>query len=300
MKITILGTGAMACLFGARLAHLADVTLLGTWREAIDAIRKDGIRLETAEGATTVKIAATDNPADCANSDLVLVLTKANRTQAAVERADSILREDGLALTFQNGLGNVEILREVFGPERAAGGSAVLGAYLIAPGVVRSSGEAAVWVEQHPRALPAIELLASAGFETHLAPDLDAILWAKLVANAAINPLSALLRMPNGELVEREKVRLTLEAVARETAGIAAALGITLPFDDPAAYVVDVARRTASNHSSMLQDIEAGRETEVDAINGAVIAAAGRAGLLAPWNINMLQMIKAAEKAGRS
>jgi 2-dehydropantoate 2-reductase len=299
MKITILGTGAMACLFGARLAGRADVTLLGTWREGIDAVRRNGIRLETPDGAETLAAAATGDPAECAGADLILTLVKSNRTREATARAAAILRPEGLALTLQNGIGNVEILRDVFGPDRAAGGSAVLGAFLEAPGIVRTSGEGTVWVEKHQRALPVIALLGSAGFETHLAVDLDSVLWAKLVANSAINPLSALLRVPNGELVEREQVRQTLEMVARETAGIAVTLGITLPFDDPAAYVVDIARRTAGNRSSMLQDLESGRETEVDAINGAVVAAAERVGMLAPWNINMLQMIKAAEKTGR-
>lgn len=299
MKTTILGTGSMACLFGARLAGHTDVTLLGTWREAIDAIRRDGIRCETLDGSSVAKVNATDDPAECAESDLLLVLTKSNRTRMSVERAGAVLKETGLSLSLQNGLGNVEILREVFGADRAAGGSAVLGAYLTAPGVVRWSGEGAVWVEKHPRSLSAIELLAAAGFETHPATDLASLFWGKLVANAAINPLSALLRIPNGELVEREQVRMTLEAVARETAGVAAALGIALPFDDPAAYAVEVARRTANNRSSMLCDLESGRETEVDAINGAVVAAAEQAGVQAPWNINMLQMIKAAEKTGR-
>lgn len=298
MKITILGTGATASLFGARLASHADVTLLGTWRESILAIRKDGIRCESPDGITVVKVNATDDPAECAETDLVLTLTKANRTRAAAARAASILKETGLALTLQNGLGNVEILREIFGADQAAGGTIILGANLLAPGVVRWNGEGAVWVEKHPRTLPAIELLTTAGFETHLAFNLDSLLWGKLVANTAINPLSALLRIPNGELVERDQVRMTLEAVARETAAVAAALGITLPYDDPAAYVVDVARRTASNRSSMLRDLESGRETEVDAINGAVVAAAERVGVLAPWNVNMLKMIKAAEKAG--
>jgi 2-dehydropantoate 2-reductase len=299
MKITILGTGAMACLFGARLADRGDVALLGTWREGIDAVNRNGVRVETPDGEATVSVKATGDPAICAGTDLLIVLVKANRTAESAARASAILRPEGLALTLQNGLGNVEILREIFGPDRAAGGSAVVGAFLAEPGVVRTRGDGTVWVEKHPRSLPALELFEAGGFETHLAVDLDSVLWAKLVANTAINPLSALLRIPNGELVEREQVRQTLEAVATETAGIAKTLGITLPFEDPAAYVVDIARRTASNRSSMLQDLEGGRETEVEAINGAVVAAADRAGLQAPWNINMLQMIKAAEKSGQ-
>jgi 2-dehydropantoate 2-reductase len=299
MKVTILGTGTMACLFGARLADYAEITLLGTWREAIDTIRSEGIRYETPDGVVLARVKATDSPSACADSDLLLVLTKANRTRASAEGAADALKESGLALTLQNGLGNIEILQEVFGAERTAGGTTVLGATLLGPGSVRLNGEGAIRVQKHPRILPALDLLTGAGFETHLSEDIQSLLWGKLVANSAINPLSALLRIPNGELVEREQVRLTLEAVAGETAGIAAALGITLPYDDPAAYVVEVARRTASNRSSMLRDLESGRETEVEAINGAVVAAAGKAGVPSPWNVNMLQMIQAAENSGR-
>lgn len=298
MKITILGTGAMASLFGARLADLVDVTLLGSWPAAIQAIRENGLRLESAEGTKTFCVRATADAADCAGSNLILVLTKAYRTRAAAALAAGALNPDGLALTLQNGLGNVEILREVFGADRAAGGSAVMGAGLVEPGLVRLQGEGPLWVERHPRTQPAIEVLRAAGFDVRIADDLPSILWGKLVANSAINPLTALLRIPNGEAVERETVRLTLETVARETAAVASALGILLPYDDPAAYTVDAARRTAGNRSSMLRDLESGRETEIDAINGAVVQAATGAGMLAPWNLNMWQMIKAAEKAG--
>ncbi|MEJ5223042.1 MAG: ketopantoate reductase C-terminal domain-containing protein, partial [Anaerolineales bacterium] len=122
------------------------------------------------------------------------------------------------------------------------------------------------------------------------------LLWGKLIINAAINPLTALLRVPNGALLERPDARLLMGELARETAAVARALGVTLPFDDPAAAAEAVARKTASNHSSMAQDILRGAPTEIDAICGAVARAADRCGMTAPLNTVMWRLVRAVQK----
>jgi 2-dehydropantoate 2-reductase len=299
MKLTVLGTGAVACLLGARLADKADLTLLGSWKAGIDAIRRNGIRCETSAGSSSVRVNATDDPEECRDSDLLIVVVKSYQTRASVSRAKGILKSGGLALTLQNGLGNVEILREVFGAERAAGGIVVLGATLDAPGVVRQcGGEIRIQVENHARIAPAAALFEQAGLDTRIVEDLASLQWGKLVLNSALNPLGALLRETNEAFAERGAAREVYLAVIRESAAVAAAADIALPYEDPEAYALGAARATAGNRVSMRQDIENGRLTEIDAINGAVVRAAQKAGVPAPWNGMLVKLIRAAERAG--
>jgi 2-dehydropantoate 2-reductase len=291
MKVTILGTGAVACLLGARLAGKADLTLLGSWRTGIFAIRRDGIRCESSTGLTSVRVNAT--------SDLVIVVVKAYQTRSAVMLAKDILKPGGLALTLQNGLGNVEILREAFGAERAAGGIAILGANMVAPGVVRQcGGEIQIQVEKHPRIEPAVAFFKSAGLDVRIVENLESLQWGKLVVNSALNPLGALLRETNEVFAERESAREVYLAVIRESAGVASAMGIPLPYDDPAEHALGMVRGTAGNRCSMLQDLENHRPTEIDAINGAIVRAASKADVPTPWNGMLVQLIKAAERGG--
>jgi 2-dehydropantoate 2-reductase len=297
MKVTILGTGAVACLLGARLAGKAGLTLLGSWKAGIAAIRRDGIRCESASGPTSVCANATADPAECMESDLVVVVVKAYQTRSAVSRAKDILKPGGLALTLQNGLGNVEILREVYGTERTAGGIAILGANMIAPGVVaQCGGEIRIRVEKHPRIGAAADLFTAAGLDVRIVENLESLQWGKLVVNSALNPLGALLRVTNEFFAEREAAREVFLTVIRESAGVAATAGITLPYDDPAEHALGVVRGTAGNRCSMLQDIENGRPTEIDAINGAIVRAAGKANVPTPWNGMLVKLIKAAER----
>jgi 2-dehydropantoate 2-reductase len=295
MKVTILGSGAMACLLGARLAGKADLTLLGSWRAGIYAIRRDGIRCESAGGLISVRVNATTDPAECKDTDLLIVAVKSYQTAVAVPSTREILKPGGLALTLQNGLGNVEILRETFGAGRAAGGIAVLGANMIEPGVVRQcGGEIRIQMEDHPRINIAEELFHAAGFEVRIVENLESLQWGKLVVNSALNPLGALLRATNEVFAERDSAREVFLTVIRESAAVAAAAGIALPYENPEEYALGVMRSTAGNRCSMLQDLENGRQTEIDAINGSIVRAAEKAGIPVPWNRMLMQLIKAA------
>ena len=296
--LLIVGTGAMACLFAARLAAMhVPVILLGSWPEAVLAIREHGVRVLEATGqeqAYWVQVAT--EPGECAGVRYALVLVKSWQTEHAARLLAGCLAEDGLALTLQNGLGNREALEAVLGGDRVALGVTTAGANLLAPGVVRPAGDGATTLGAHTRLEPLVELLTRAGFHPTFADNLDALLWGKLVINAAINPLTALLGVPNGELLERPTARDLMAAVAREAAAVAAACGKSLPYDDPVAAVEAVARRTAANRSSMLQDVQRGAPTEIDAICGAIVRAGEAAGVETPINKTLLQLVKAKEK----
>lgn len=291
----ILGTGAMACLFAARLSAAGiPVTLLGAWKEGLDALRREGVVLEDMDGSLhRYPVNTVDNPRDCAGEQHALVLVKSWQTRRAALQLEQCLAESGVALTLQNGAGNREALVEVLGAPRVALGVTTIGANLVAPGRVRAAGQGVVALGVHARLAPLAEMLRQAGFSVEDAPDPDELLWGKLVINAAINPLTALLGVPNGELLQRPTARALLASLAREAAAVAATQGLTLPYPDPIAAAQETARRTAANRSSMLQDVQRGAPTEIDAICGAILRAGEQYGVPTPTNRIVWQLVKA-------
>ena len=293
-NITLLGTGAMATLFAARLGGLAPVTLLGSWVEAVTAINIGGLTLNGRPGP---KVSATTDPAQCAGSRFAIVLVKAWQTDRAATQIKKFLPAEGVALTLQNGLGNFEALAEVLGKDRVALGTTTQGATLLGPGQAQEGGRGVTHVAEHPRLLPLVELLRSADFEILQSPisSLQSLVWGKLAINAAINPLTAILRIPNGELLNRPEALTLLEAAANEVAAVAQAKGIELPFADAGLRAREVAHTTAQNRSSMFQDILRGAKTEVDAINGAVVGEGIKVNVPTPINEVLWRLVKALE-----
>jgi len=279
----------MACLFGARLSPVAEVTLVGGWAAGLQAIRERGITVEPAEGpaeTVSVGVAALDEPSPPA--DLALVLVKTWQTPRVAAELPARLKPDGLALTLQNGLGNLEQL----GPS-ARLGVTTLGATLLGPGRVRPGGQGPTHI-----AGPAwiADILVKAGFDAYPAAEqaVDSLLWGKLAVNCGINALTALLRVRNGELLRRPDALRLLEQAAAECAAVAAARGISLPYADAAAEAREVAARTAANHSSMFQDILRGAPTEIDAINGAVARIGQSINVPVPINTTLWRLVRAA------
>ncbi|MBI4671830.1 MAG: 2-dehydropantoate 2-reductase [Chloroflexi bacterium] len=295
MKIGILGTGAMGSLLAAYLAPHADVTVLGTWHTAVETINARGICIERDGVAQIIRVHATDDPHTVAQVDLALVAVKAHQTERAAQWANAILKPDGIALTLQNGLGNYEILAAHVGAERAAVGVTMQGATLLGPAHVRHAGRGmttlAATAATHAALQRVTRLFNRAGIETQLANDIASLIWGKLVVNSAINALTAIYRVPNGWLVEHPETRALMSAAAQETANVANALGITLPYTDPVERALQVAKATASNKSSTLQDVLRGAPTELERINGAVVREGKRLGIPTPVNEKLLRVI---------
>jgi 2-dehydropantoate 2-reductase len=296
-SILIAGSGAMACLFGARLSAHGEVTLLGTWPEGVAALQRGGIRLEAGGLESTHAVRVSSDPVACRGARFALVLVKSWQTQRTAGMLAECLADDGVALTLQNGLGNLEVLRAALGSERAALGVTTMGATLIGPGAVRLGGSGPTYVAEHPRLEAHLGRLRQAGFAVEVEEDLAAVQWGKLAVNAGINPLTALLRVANGALVEDDHARAILGEAAREAASVATALGVRLPYRDAGAQAEEVARRTAANRSSMLQDILRGAPTEIDAINGAVAEAPARVPTVV--NRTLWRLVRAAAAAGQ-
>ena len=308
-SILIVGTGAMATLFASRLtsAGLA-VSMLGAWPEALTALRENGARLIDADGhEQNFSVHATNDPREVHGAKFAIVLVKSWQTERAAQQLSQCLADDGLAITIQNGLGNKEILEKYLNKKihrrdtgntekkisRVALGTTTTGATLLGPGLVKAGGEGKISIEAHPALGPLEEALKSARFNVEIVSDAKSLVWGKLVINSAINPLTALLQIPNGELLNRPTARALMRALAEETASVARAEKVKLPFENPAEAVEDVARKTAPNHSSMLQDAQRGAPTEIDAICGAIVRTGKKHKIATPINDACWQLVQA-------
>jgi len=294
-NILIIGTGALATLFAARLSQMGNhVAMLGTWKDGLSALRSNGVRFVDAGGHEhQFAVHATDEPRECAGAKYALVLVKAWQTERAAEQLSQCLADDGLALTLQNGLGNHETLIRSLGLNRVALGSTTTGATLLGPGLVRAGGEGIVSIQRNQALGPLEAALVSAKFNVQIVEDAQSLIWGKLVINAAINPLTALLRVRNGELLERPTAREMMGRLALEVSNVAHAEKIKLPFDNPVSAVEEVARKTSANHSSMLQDVLRNAPTEIDAISGAVVGAGQKHNIDTPANWVCWNLVKA-------
>lgn len=288
MRIILFGTGAMASLFAVRLSRVAPVTLLGTWSEGISAIRDRGILLEDSQESLRVQVKADYLGTPQQAADLVIVLVKSWQTGGVAAYLPGYLNPGGVAISLQNGIGNLELLGR-----RACPGSTAEGATLVGPGHVRAGGSgpthllAPEWI---------VDLFRQAGFESYACgpEEAQSLLWGKLCVSCGINALTALLRIRNGELLQRPNVSDLMIRAARECADVARAKKIKLPFTNAAAKVTEVAERTANNKSSMLQDMLRGAPTECDAINGAVVSEGRTLGIPTPVNDILWQLVRAA------
>lgn len=234
--------------------------------------------------------------------DLVLVLVKSRQTAAVAPLAAAAAGAGGRILSLQNGLGHRELLQAAAGdPDRVLGGVTSVGATGLGPARLRAGGLGATWLGPSRGPGPSADDIArrfeAAGLPCAVSPDVDALIWRKLAVSCAINPLTALTGLPNGALLADTRLRALAEAAAREAVAVAAALGIQLRADG-ADLVAEVAERTAANRSSMLQDLDRGAPTEIDAICGAVVARASALGLDAPVNAWLLEAVRRLESGG--
>ncbi len=287
--VTLIGSGALGSLFAAFLEPHCDVVMLSHWPEQIKAIRSDGLICEQFEGQQTRhEIAVTNDAFALAPVRLALVLVKSYQTARAAFALAPVLAADGVAITLQNGLGNYETLEKALGYGRVAQGVTEQGATMLGPGRVRHAGHGPTYVAGLPGKERLIgdfvSLLNKVGLEAESSSDVTSLQWGKLSINAGINPLTAILRAPNGFLVEHEQARKVMCAAALEVERVAREMGISLPYDDVISRVIEVAKATADNYSSMLQDVLRGAPTEIDAINGAVASYGKQSSVPTPVN----------------
>lgn len=298
MNIVVYGAGALGSFFGGLLSRQHQVTLVGR-PPHMQAVEKQGLRIsgETSLVAHPAVATSMAEVPDAAHTEVVLLTVKAFDTQRAVE--DIAAHTSAPLLSLQNGLGNEESMAEVVGERRALGGATTHGVLFVEPGHVRHTGRGDTVIGEldgrhSSRVKHIADIFSAAGIPTSVSPDIRRELWRKALVNAAINPLTALLWCKNGYLLDNPHARQVMEAVCEEGYRVARALGISVG-QDLMDRVMEVATRTRENLSSMLQSVLAGKRTEIDYINGVIVAQGKEQGIPTPVNAALTNMVRALE-----
>ena len=301
MKIAMLGAGAMGSLFGAMLSRSGknEVWLLDVWEEHIDRVKSHGLVVESGEDETLYEVRATTRPEEVGVADLIIVFVKAYLTRDAVEYGQPMVGRESLFLSLQNGLGNIENIEAAAPGVQVVGGVTSQGSTMLGPGKIRHGGEGPTYVGQMDRKItPRVELIASlltqSGIPTEVSDDIERLMWEKLLVNVGINAVTALTGLKNGELLKLAETRSLMAMAVEEAEEVALKKGILVK-GRPLETVFEVCRATSQNRSSMGQDVDRRRRTEIDFINGAVVREGKALGILTPVNTTLTYLIKAIE-----
>ena len=306
-RILIVGAGAIGGLYAAYLAKVADVTVLDTNRAHVDAIRKKGLKLTGCTESAT-KLAAFASAAEMGRRhfDAAIVLVKSQATEAAFASIRPVLEGRPVLVTFQNGMGNEELLARVSDLDVAHGVSFEAARY-DGPGRVHHlvHGEDS-WLGPARGKVEAIawlgELMTRSGLPTKVVADARGAIWGKFIFNSVMNPIGAIVQGVNAARYEVPEMRALIDDMAAECVRVAEALGIRLAFDPM--YLVKKIRSGESpltrHAGSMVQDIEAGRETELEALTGYVVRKAKELGVTVPVTESVYRMAKGVEYASKA
>lgn len=304
MRIVILGSGAMGSLYGGKLAEAGfDVVLTDIWKEHIDTVNTSGLSIEGLGGDSVIRsVKGVTRPEDAGKADLVIVFVKATATEEAMKGAMCILGPETVVLTLQNGLGNVEKLTAAAGGSRVIAGITGHGCTLLGPGRIKHAGQGETIIgepggviTERLRNIGAV--LEKAGFAVKFSNNVLGLIWGKLFANIGINALTAITGLKNGRLLDFAETSRLMELAVKEAMEVAERKGIILEIDDPVEHARTIARLTAGNRSSMLQDVSAGRQTEIDVINGAIVQEGEKLGIQTPVNMVLTNLVRARQKS---
>ncbi len=297
VKVGIIGSGAMGTLFGFHLAQHCDVTMLDTNPETIAVIEREGLCVNDGPPR---KVQVAHSPRDLFASGVLFLFVKAVDTLRALRPFAGELNPSAPIVSLQNGVGNEDAIKTALGGAvPVVLGITTESSVTVSPGRVRSS-EAGNTIIGSTSAAPATsrtiaDLLTRSELRASVVYDIRPHLWGKLVANAAINALSALLDCDVGLIPRDPNAAHLAECLAEETASVAAAMKINLPFVNPWQYVMQVIELGADSKSSMAFDFETGHPSEIDHLNGAVVAFGRRTGTSTPYNDAMVRLVKAKE-----
>jgi 2-dehydropantoate 2-reductase len=304
MKIYMIGAGAMGGVYGGLLTRAGyDVTLIDIRKDHVEKIRSDGLTVEGVRGTHVIRIASKTEAAGLPPGDLAVIFTDANSTAEAARTANALLKPDGFALTLQNGIGNVEALVAVLGKERVIAGVSMNSA--AAPALARSAythnGMTSIGEldgKDTERIRKVAGMLNKAEIPTEIVPDPMAQVRGKFVHNCAVNALAAISGLRSGEMWRTPEMNALQDKVIDEILAVVQAKGWTLPEKDPRKKIRDHTSKRF-NKPSMLQHVEKGQRTEIDALNGAIVREARALGIPVPYNETIVAFIKGLEKSRR-
>jgi 2-dehydropantoate 2-reductase len=301
--VAVIGPGAIGCCLAVRLALAGHkVTLIDHHPDRAARLSARPIRIHTPAGDLEARIPVRTAPD--APPDLVLLATKAYSAGAAAGAAAAWIGRAPL-VCFQNGLGVTREVAAALPQTNVITAVSYQAANFVREGEVNHVAVLRTHLGYEGRGPDDVvravaDLLGRAGYEPGVEADMTPLVWGKLIVNAAINPVAALAGVTNGEVAARPTLRALAACVAAEAEAVARARGITLPYAGGVQATMETARGTADNRCSMLQDIEAGRPTEIDYLNGAVAAAAEGCGVAAPANRAIAALIRQVSAASRN
>jgi 2-dehydropantoate 2-reductase len=296
-----MGAGAIGSLFGALLARAGNkVSLIGR-QPHIDKINEEGLVLEGVSGEARIQLTATTDPSTLEAPELILLTVKAYDTAQAVHDVEPLFGSQTHLLCLQNGLGTEDVAGGILGAARIIRGTTSDGALFLKPGNIRHTGHGDTvlgYIEQAPdRFLKELaDRFHEAGFNTTVTDNIRKLVWQKIFVNIAINPFGTLTGLRNGDLLAVPELRAAMNAAIEEGIALTDKLGLDINSQLAMANAVEVAKRTARNKNSMLQDIQKGKKTEIEYINGALVKYGAKYGLACPVNAVLTALVKGLEK----
>ena len=302
MKFCVIGAGAMGCLYGGRLAHAGyDVTLVDVWEQHVAAINQSGLRLDGVKGELRIKVRATTDPSSVSPVDVALIFVNTNSTATAGKTATRLLASGGIALTLQNGIGNYEALVGALGKERVMSGLSYASAAIAGPGHVTHTHAGPTWLGERDgskskRLGQLFDAISRAELNPVIVDDIVAYIWDKWILNSSVNPVAAITGLRQGEIARTPSVDEFQTHIIDEILAVVAAKGIKL-HDKNIKDTIKLQCWKKFNKPSMLQHVEAGKQTEIDLLNGAVVREGKAVGVPTPFNEALVMLIKGLEKS---
>jgi 2-dehydropantoate 2-reductase len=303
MKIAIVGCGAMGSVYAGLLAAAGhEVWAVDSWREHVEAIRSNGLRVEGASGDRTIKLNATTDTKDVGVCELIIVATKTMHVESAAQASRAMLGPATTVISIQNGLGGPDTTAKILGKERVlVGVVGGFGASMKAPGHAHHNGWELVRLGEYSGPItPRLESIAkvweSGGFRVKCFDDIDQLVWEKLICNVCFSGTCAVTERTIREVMDDADTWKVASGCAVEAYQVAKARGIKLDIEDPVDYVRAFGSKIPNARPSMLLDHMAGRMSEIEAINGAIPPAAEALGLAAPFNTVISALVRAKER----
>jgi len=304
MRVYVIGAGAMGGFYGGLLKRAGyDVSLIDVREAHVAIINRDGLKVEGVRGKHTVRIPAYTSYDGLAPCDLAIVFTDSNATREAAATANAILKADGFAMTLQNGIGNVEVLIDALGRERVVAGVTMNSGAHPEPGLsVYTNADMTTIGEldgsRSERIVAVAEMLNKAEIETEVVDDPMSYVYGKFVLNCGVNAIAAVTGLRSGEVYRTPELRGLQGHMIDEVLRVVDAKGWKLSESDPRAKILHHSS-LRFNKPSMLQHVEQGRRTEIDAINGALVREAHSIGVAVPYNEAVVALVKGVEKSRR-
>ena len=294
LKVAVMGAGAVGCYYGGMLARAGHDVVLIARPQHVEAIQRDGLRMETRTFDEQVRLAASSDAAAVEGADLVLFCVKSTDTEKAGAQMLSYLSPDALVMTLQNGVDNADRLRTVLPGRQVAAAVVYVATEMAGPGHVKHNGRGELVMEPSRASEIVAQALIAAGVPTEISANVRGALWAKLILNCAYNAVSAIAQLPYGQTVKGDGIKEVMRDVVAECLAVARADGVQVPGDVDAA-ILKIAESMPSQFSSTAQDLARGKPSEIDYLNGLIVQRGEALGIATPANRVLWALVKLME-----